>query len=89
MKMAVILHVIVFDMCTVRHGRPGSSVRIATDYGLDGPGSNHQWTHFGANPNPLWHQTRMPTEHGTFRNVHPTPLTTAGPEPSMRATATD
>ena len=27
-------------MITTVEGRPGSSVGIATDYGLDGPGSN-------------------------------------------------
>jgi len=29
-----------FNVCTVPACGPGSSVGIATDYGLDGPGSN-------------------------------------------------
>ena len=39
--MLKILSCILFDTCTT-HG-PGSSVGTATDYGLDGPGSNPGW----------------------------------------------
>jgi len=48
-----------------------------------------QWSHFAANLHPLWHEARMPVEHGTFRNVHPSPLTTAGQKPFGRVTATE
>ena len=30
----------VFSLCPYLNGGPGSSVGIATEYGLDGPGSN-------------------------------------------------
>jgi len=33
---------------------PGSSVGIATDYGLDGPGSNPSGTRFSARPDQPW-----------------------------------
>ena len=33
---------------------PGSSVGIATDYGLDGPGSNPVGTRFSARPHLPW-----------------------------------
>jgi len=33
---------------------PGSSVGIATDYGLDGPGSNAVATRFSARPDRPW-----------------------------------
>jgi len=33
---------------------PGSSVGIATDYGLDGPGSNPVETRFSASPDRPW-----------------------------------
>ena len=33
---------------------PGSSVGIATDYGLDGPGSNPGGTRFSARPDRPW-----------------------------------
>ena len=35
-------------------GGPGSSVGIATDYGLDGPGSNPGGTRFSAHPDRPW-----------------------------------
>jgi len=36
------------------HCGPGSSVGIATDYGLDGPGSIPVGTRFTARPDQLW-----------------------------------
>ena len=32
--------ILLLQTCTSKKGGPGSSVGIATDYGLDGPGSN-------------------------------------------------
>ena len=40
MVRARALVILDFNLCTVPVGRPGSSVDIATDYGLDGPESN-------------------------------------------------
>jgi hypothetical protein len=36
------------------HCGPGSSVGIATDYGLDGPGIESRWRRVSARPNRPW-----------------------------------
>ena len=41
--------ILYFSLCG-----PGSSVGIATDYGLDGPGIESRWARFSARPDRPW-----------------------------------
>jgi len=43
-----------FTQCIISYSGLGSSIGIATDYGLDGPGSNPGGEKFSARPNQPW-----------------------------------
>jgi len=50
------------EICTEHVSGPSSSVGIATDYGLDGPGSNPGWDEIFRPSRPALGPTQAPVE---------------------------
>ena len=48
------MEVVIYFHGLLNNGGPGSSVGIATDYGLDGPGPNPGGVRFYARPDRPW-----------------------------------
>ena len=55
----IIITIIINSFPPISYCGPGSSVGIATDYGLDGPGSNPVGTRFSALPDRPWGPTNL------------------------------
>jgi len=53
-ELATYIYIYIYIYIYTNICGPGSSVGIATDYGMDGPGSNPVGTRFSARPDRPW-----------------------------------